>query len=123
MGYPSYEKSRSLSMGGRLAEISKWIDESPANQANTATTNLVMRTTVKLSEEIGEVGAAIIGMTGQNPRKGVTHSIEDVRKELLDVALTALTAVEHVSGNDGTSMDQLVVHVHDVYARMENHAG
>ncbi|GAA2930935.1 MazG-like family protein [Kitasatospora cinereorecta] len=29
---------------------------------------------LKLSEEVGEVAQAVIGVTGQNPRKGVTHS-------------------------------------------------
>ena len=29
---------------------------------------------LKLSEEVGEVAEAVIGATGQNPRKGVTHT-------------------------------------------------
>ncbi|MGW2825561.1 MazG-like family protein [Streptomyces sp. NPDC001443] len=29
---------------------------------------------LKLSEEVGEVAQAVIGATGQNPRKGVTHT-------------------------------------------------
>ncbi|GAB7181409.1 MazG-like family protein [Kitasatospora sp. Ki12] len=48
---------------------------------------------LKLSEEVGEVGAAVIGATGQNPRKGVTHSWEDVQHELCDVVFTALVAL------------------------------
>ncbi|MFJ2867075.1 MazG-like family protein [Kitasatospora sp. NPDC087314] len=48
---------------------------------------------LKLSEEIGEVGAAVIGATGQNPRKGVTHSWEDVQHELCDVVFSALVAL------------------------------
>ncbi|MBD0676231.1 MazG-like family protein [Streptomyces sp. CBMA156] len=48
---------------------------------------------LKLSEEIGEVGAAVIGATGQNPRKGVTHSWEDVQHELCDVVFAALVAL------------------------------
>ncbi|MEU8922799.1 MazG-like family protein [Kitasatospora sp. NPDC048545] len=48
---------------------------------------------LKLSEEVGEVGAAVVGATGQNPRKGVTHSWEDVQHELCDVVFSALVAL------------------------------
>ncbi|MDF3146619.1 MULTISPECIES: MazG-like family protein [unclassified Streptomyces] len=48
---------------------------------------------LKLSEEVGEVAEAVIGATGQNPRKGVTHSWEDVQGELCDVVITALVAL------------------------------
>ncbi|WP_395294725.1 MazG-like family protein [Kitasatospora hibisci] len=48
---------------------------------------------LKLSEEVGEVGAAVIGATGQNPRKGVTHTWEDVQHELCDVVFSALVAL------------------------------
>ena len=48
---------------------------------------------IKLSEEVGEVGEAVIGATGQNPRKGVTHSWEDVQHELCDVVFSALVAL------------------------------
>jgi hypothetical protein len=29
---------------------------------------------LKLQEEVGEVAQAVIGVTGQNPRKGTTHT-------------------------------------------------
>jgi NTP pyrophosphatase (non-canonical NTP hydrolase) len=48
---------------------------------------------LKLNEEVGEVAEAVIGATGQNPRKGVTHSWEDVQAELCDVVITALLAL------------------------------
>ncbi|GGW31094.1 MazG-like family protein [Streptomyces caelestis] len=48
---------------------------------------------LKLSEEVGEVAEAVIGATGQNPRKGVTHTWDDVQSELCDVAVTALVAL------------------------------
>ena len=47
---------------------------------------------LKLSEEVGEVAAAVIGATGQNPRKGVTHSWQDVESELCNVIITAMVA-------------------------------
>jgi NTP pyrophosphatase (non-canonical NTP hydrolase) len=48
---------------------------------------------LKLSEEVGEVAEAVIGATGQNPRKGTTHRWEDVEGELCDVVITALVAL------------------------------
>ncbi|WP_028810020.1 MazG-like family protein [Streptomyces sp. 351MFTsu5.1] len=48
---------------------------------------------LKLSEEVGEVAEAVIGVVGQNPRKGVTHTWEDVEAELCDVVITALVAL------------------------------
>ncbi|MFJ6607857.1 MazG-like family protein [Streptomyces lydicus] len=48
---------------------------------------------LKLSEEAGEVAQAVIGATGQNPRKGRTHSWDDVHSELCDVIVTAMVAL------------------------------
>jgi NTP pyrophosphatase (non-canonical NTP hydrolase) len=49
---------------------------------------------LKLTEEAGEVAAAWIGVLGSNPRKGVTHTREEVVDELADVVVTALVAIE-----------------------------
>lgn len=48
---------------------------------------------LKLSEEVGEVAEAVIGATGQNPRKGASHTWDDVQGELCDVVITALVAL------------------------------
>ena len=48
---------------------------------------------LKVTEEAGEVAQAVIGATGQNPRKGTTHSWEDVQHELCDVVFAALVAL------------------------------
>lgn len=49
----------------------------------------------KVAEELGEAIQAFIGVTGQNPRKGFTGSEDDVDKELVDVALTAILCLQH----------------------------
>lgn len=84
-----------------LAALSRWVDE--ANSHRDAEAAAWGRFS-KIGEEFGEVIAAFIGVTGQNPRKGATHSLADVTEELLDVAVAALGAVEHVTGNTGESM-------------------
>ncbi|QCX81196.1 hypothetical protein C9F11_38065 [Streptomyces sp. YIM 121038] len=53
---------------------------------------------LKLTEEVGEAGQAWIGVQGQNPRKGVTHTIADVQDELCDVIVTAAVALASISG-------------------------
>ncbi|MEV5876704.1 MazG-like family protein [Streptomyces sp. NPDC052101] len=63
-----------------------------ATRTHTGTEGLLLRV-LKLSEEVGEVAEAIIGTTGQNPRKGITHTWEDVQAELCDVVITALVAL------------------------------
>ncbi|MFJ5267206.1 MazG-like family protein [Streptomyces sp. NPDC088358] len=52
---------------------------------------------LKLSEEVGEVARAVIGATGQNPRKGTTHTWDDVRAELCDVVITGLVALRSLA--------------------------
>ncbi|MFE9886834.1 MazG-like family protein [Streptomyces scopuliridis] len=60
---------------------------------------------LKVTEEAGEVASAYIGMTGQNPRKGVTHTIEDVQGELCDVILTAAVALASLSDDPAGVFD------------------
>ncbi|MER5504164.1 MazG-like family protein [Streptomyces sp. NPDC002766] len=48
---------------------------------------------IKVVEEAGEASAAYIGMTGQNPRKGTTHTPGDVAEELCDVIIAAAVAL------------------------------
>ncbi|KOV71062.1 MazG-like family protein [Streptomyces sp. MMG1121] len=67
-----------------------------ANRTNTGTQGALLRV-LKLSEEVGEVAEAVIGATGDNPRKGFSHTWEDVQRELCDVAITALVALRSLT--------------------------
>lgn len=55
---------------------------------------------LKLTEEVGEVAEAYIGMIGANVRKGVHRSREDVLAELSDVIITAAVAMSRLTGGD-----------------------
>ncbi|WP_108986932.1 MazG-like family protein [Streptomyces coelicoflavus] len=70
-------------------DLWKWLE---ADQPIGGREGLLLRM-LKLSEEVGEVAEAVIGATGQNPRKGVTHTWDDVEAELCDVVITALVAL------------------------------
>jgi hypothetical protein len=86
-----------------LVRLSRWIDESAPNAGRDPEARTWGRV-AKVAEECGEAVAALIGATGQNPRKGMTHSMDDVERELYDVALTALAAAEHLRGHDGGAL-------------------
>jgi NTP pyrophosphatase (non-canonical NTP hydrolase) len=74
-----------------------------------AVPELVLRRRVtKVANEVGEMLEALEGYTGENPRKGVYATREDVVKELLDCASAALCAVEHMTGNCGVAVHMLV---------------
>jgi NTP pyrophosphatase (non-canonical NTP hydrolase) len=66
---------------------------------------------LKLVEEAGEAARAWIGVIGQNPRRGVTHTVDDVAAELADTALTALVAIESLGLDSGQAMADCVAKV------------
>jgi NTP pyrophosphatase (non-canonical NTP hydrolase) len=72
-----------------IDRLHAWLD---ADRAHGGREGLLLRV-LKLSEEVGEVAQAVIGATGQNPRKGESHSWQDVESELCDVVVTALVAL------------------------------
>lgn len=112
MGYPDYAAQI---IGDNLADLSRWIDRHNAHRDAEAVT---WGRIAKVSEEHGEAIAALILATGQNPRKpGDPEQYANVIKELLDVAVTALGAVEHMTGNTGLSVRLLGQHVEDVVKR------
>ena len=74
---------------GTIEEIVRWLDDSSTLAPETEKLLRIM----KLTEEAGEVTQAVTGTLGQNPRKGVTHTWEDVQAELCDVIFTAMVAL------------------------------
>ncbi|WNM34710.1 MazG-like family protein [Streptomyces sp. Li-HN-5-11] len=72
-----------------IDDLWAWLD---AHRSRDGHEGLLLRM-LKLSEEVGEVAEAVIGATGQNPRKGTTHTWDDVQAELCDVVITALVAL------------------------------
>jgi len=105
-------------MSQQLCEMSTMIDTSPAYAHCDAETILWRRCT-KAVQEIGEVMEALAGVVGENPRKGVTHTMGDVEAELLDVAVSALGAVAHMHNNACEVAGLLAAHVHKIHARMK----
>lgn len=88
----------------RLVE---WLDGASTLPPDTERLLRVM----KLSEEVGETAQAVTGVLGQNPRKGVTHTWQDVEAELCDVILTAMVALTTLNPDARKVFAERVEHV------------
>jgi hypothetical protein len=81
--------------------FSKYLDDSYPSEVDTE--SRLWRRITKVDEETGEVQEALRAYLGENPRKP-RGPVEDVIKELCDVAACAMGALEHVTGNRGRSL-------------------
>lgn len=97
-----------------VAAITGWLDG-----ANPDTPHEDSMRVLKLVEEAGEAAAAHIGMVGQNPRKGVTHSRDEFLAELADVAVTALCAMQHFTRDAKVTRGMLAAKVAGIIARAD----
>lgn len=91
----------------QVQHIRQWLDE---NTEQSGEDRRLLRV-LKISEELGEVSEAVHGALGANPRKGASHSWEDVRKELCDVAVTTLVALATLSEDPGKELDARLEHL------------
>lgn len=99
----------------RIAKISAWVDEAEVN-IHRDPEALGWHRVAKVAEEAGEAVGAWLLSTGGNPRKPV-GPVADVIEELLDTAIAALGAVEHLTGNDGAALGMLFSKVAKVHKR------
>ncbi|MEU1852965.1 MazG-like family protein [Streptomyces sp. NPDC019990] len=83
--------TRTWDQVGRLVQ---WLDKNaePASQAD-----VTLLRVLKIGEEYGEVAEALHGAMGANPRKGRSHSWNDVQTELADVIVTSMVALATVA--------------------------
>lgn len=72
-----------------VSRVVKRLDE----QGKTTADSTRLLRLLKLQEEVGEVAQAAIGATGANPRKGTTHTWEDVQHEVCDVILSGMAVL------------------------------
>jgi NTP pyrophosphatase (non-canonical NTP hydrolase) len=101
-----------------IAAISEMISGSYPDEIRADAEVHGWRRIAKVQEEAGEVMEAWLGYLGENPRKGRTHSLEDVIAELLDVAGAALGAVEHLTGDQAASVRLLAERICFVRGRL-----
>jgi NTP pyrophosphatase (non-canonical NTP hydrolase) len=92
-----------------IARLTAWLDDRNG-RSNTETALRLL----KVTEEAGEVAQAWIGMTGQNPRKGVTHTAADVADELCDVITAAMVALATITADPAAHFDRKVAAIADL---------
>lgn len=81
-----------------IHELVLWLDDGKARSPQE-----ILLRALKLQEEAGELAEAIINVSGQNPRKPKTKTLEDVAAEAVDCAVTALVFLETISPNNDTA--------------------
>lgn len=90
-----------------VSRLVDWLDTESATSPEVARLLRVL----KISEEAGEVAEAVHGVTGSNPRKGHSHTWEDVQKELCDVILTSMVALRTITPDAGKVFAERLEHV------------
>jgi NTP pyrophosphatase (non-canonical NTP hydrolase) len=98
--------SMNLASAVSFASVHVAVDEAVAwlNAHNDLDDAEITLRVLKVAEETGEAAQAWIGATGQNPRKGVTHSRADVAGELADVVMAALVAIASLGIDPGAAL-------------------
>ncbi|WP_314173203.1 MazG-like family protein [Streptomyces winkii] len=86
-----------------IRRLVEWLDSANGDGERETAMRLM-----KLAEESGEVMQAYIGATGQNPRKGLTHTPADVAAELWDVILTAAVALHRFTDDPAGALESKI---------------
>lgn len=108
-------------MREELAELVEWMDaDLDAETAEVYRDQPLAQDwarVAKAGEESGEAIDALIGMTGQNPRKGEYGGLDDLLDELCDVALSGLYGVQHFTKDIDATLEALMVRARHHHAR------
>lgn len=105
-----------------VAAIDQWLDGNVADLYKDHPIAQDWARISKVAEELGEAIQCYIGVTGQNPRKGVINDMDDVLEELADVAWTAILAIQHFTKDSGGTEQLLEDRLTATYDRMIKHA-
>ncbi|MFB6977576.1 FAD/NAD(P)-binding protein [Streptomyces scopuliridis] len=87
----------------RVEQLRQWLD---ANANPELTGDVRLWRVLKISEEVGEVAEAMHGATGANPRKGTSHTWDDVHKELCDVVVASMIALATCTPDPAKLLDE-----------------
>ncbi|MFT9479741.1 MazG-like family protein [Streptomyces sp. Mo3] len=93
----------------QVERLRGWLDEHADQMAG----DVKLLRVLKIGEEFGEVAEAVHGAMGANPRKGASHTWDDVHKELADVAVTTLIALASCTPEAEKLFDDRLQHLVD----------
>ncbi|WP_323138359.1 MazG-like family protein [Streptomyces sp. NBC_01571] len=85
-----------------VTRLRKWLD---ADAAPTSVQDARLLRVLKISEELGEVAEAPSRGARRQPAQGCVPRLGDVAKELADVIVTAMVALDTVSGDGATVVE------------------
>ncbi|MFF2184606.1 MazG-like family protein [Streptomyces sp. NPDC058155] len=89
-----------------IRDLVAWLDSNNGRSQEEITLRIL-----KITEETGEVAQAWIGVVGQNPRKGVTHTIADLQGEMVDVMVTVAVALASVTDDPAAVVDEKLAQI------------
>lgn len=90
-----------------VRDIDEWLDSEAGPDYHAQPLAQDWARVGKVAEEAGEAVKALIGVTAQNPRKGVTHVQGDLLDELADAALASILAIQHFTKDSTSTRDIL----------------
>ncbi|MEU6061058.1 MazG-like family protein [Streptomyces sp. NPDC047097] len=85
-----------------ITQLREWLDERGGDQ--TEQERRLLRV-LAIGSEFGEAARAVHGVLGANPEQGCSHSWSDVRTRLCAVIVTAMVALDTVSGDAAHVLD------------------
>lgn len=94
----------------RVERLRTWLDE---NAVEASDSDVRLLRVLKIGEEFGEVAEALHGAMGANPRKGASHTWDDVNKELCDVIVTGMVALASCTPDARKLLDERLQHLVD----------
>lgn len=83
-----------------IRNVDKWLDAEVSAGYQGQPLAQDWARVAKAAEEAGEAIDALIGCTGQNPRKGHSGTLEGLLGELGDVAVTGMLAIQHFTKDE-----------------------
>ncbi|TMR89077.1 MazG-like family protein [Nonomuraea basaltis] len=105
--------AKQITLAQHVRLLLTWLDA-----ANPRTEHEIAMRIMKIGEEFGEVVSAYIGVTGQNPRKGVSATHAELTGELCDVIIAAMSALATVAGGPEDAEKILSTHIAARYPRL-----
>lgn len=115
MTHPDAREPESWDVWADIETVTAWL-----NSHNDLTDHEITLRILKIQEEAGEVAEARINQLAQNPRKGKFATEAEVIGELCDVVVTAMVAINSITGDATVSRGFLASRLASVLARVED---